>query len=424
MYILLVFIFMLGFFERFAPGAFASDLMVEFKITGATLGSITAVYFVTYTALQIPAGVLADRVGPKKIVSTGAIIAGLGSLIFSLSPTLALISFGRFLVGLGGATVFIGIMKFNTQWFNKKNYGMISGVTLLLGNLGAAISAGPLAVLLSYVTWRNTFLTTGVTAISLGILIYLFVENSPKDAGFNQNMNDSRTEGMKEKWYKELIQVFLNKDIWPIFIASIGTNATFYAFAGLWGIPLLTDSFDLSNKQASLNTTIGLTAYGFFSLVIGWWSDKAGTRKPFVIGSSLISALGWLGLIILPWQPGWSGILLYLMIGLAAAQMVVSFAVVKEVVPSWVAGMALALVNTGVFLAVSLIQPLFGLMIDLSWSGAWMDGARQYSFENYRSGLWLTFAISFAGLIASFFVTETYCGEKEVRDIQKKASSI
>jgi sugar phosphate permease len=417
---------MLGFFERFAPAAFAADLMSEFKISGSTLGTITAVYFITYTALQIPAGILSDRFGPRKIVGTGAIIAGLGSLLFSVSPTLSLIGLGRFLVGLGGATVFIGIMKFNTQWFHKRNYGMISGITLLLGNLGAAISAGPLAVILDYFTWRNTFGTTGTISIVLGIIIVLYVKNEPSEAGFTVHYKDSDKQSYKanqEKWYLELYKVTVNKHIWPIFVASIGTNATFYAFAGLWGIPLLTDSFALSNNEASLYTTLGLTAYGLASVMIGWWSDKVGLRKPFVIASSFLAAFGWLGLIIFPWQPGWSGLFLYLIIGLAAAQMVVSFAAVKELVPTHVAGMALALVNTGVFLAVSLIQPLFGWILDISSNDVFIDGMRYYTFENYRYGLWFSFIISLTGLVASLFVKETYCGEKNLKSQRSQGLS-
>ncbi|WYP26791.1 MFS transporter [Alkalihalobacillus sp. FSL W8-0930] len=414
MYLLLIVLFMLGFFERFAPAAFASDLMNEFKISGGALGSITAVYFITYTVLQIPAGILSDRIGPRIIIGTGAIIAGLGSLIFSVSPTVFLISLGRFLVGLGGATVFVGIMKFNTQWFDKRNYGMISGITLLLGNLGAAISAGPLAILLEYVTWRSTFGTTGLLSILLGTLIFFYIKNKPIEAGFTIDLKESietKEKRIQEKWYVELYQVTINKHIWPIFLASIGTNATFYAFAGLWGIPLLTDSFALSNNQASLYTTIGLAAYGLASVAIGWWSDKVGLRKPFILASSLLSALGWLCLIVLPWEPGWLGLILYTIIGLTAAQMVVSFAAVKELVPSRVAGMALALVNTGVFLAVSLIQPLFGWVLDISSRDSVTVDLISYTFENYSYGLWLTFIISFVGLIASIFVKETYCGE-------------
>ncbi|WZY00046.1 MFS transporter [Bacillus sp. FSL W7-1360] len=420
MYLLLIAIFMLGFFERFAPAVFASDLMAEFRTSGSMLGTMTAMYFVTYTALQIPAGVLADRVGPREIVGIGAVIAGLGSLIFSFAPTYALVSIGRLLVGLGGATVFIGIMKFNAEWFAKERYGLISGITLLLGNLGAALSAGPLAVLLSYATWRNTFFLTGLIAITLGILIYAVVRNSPQEVGFNQTQAVSRKKN-RNRWDNELRSVFAEKSVWPVLIASVGTNAVFYAFVGLWGVPLLTDSFQLTIREASLYTTAGLVGYGIASVVIGWCSDKAGVRKPFVVVSSVLACVGWLGLLIAPWQPGWSGFLLYTIVGVSAAQMVVSFAVVKEAVSPLVAGMALALVNAGVFLAVGGIQPLFGLIMDMMSDGAQVSGVSVYTFTHYQWGLGMMFFISAVGMIVSMFVKETYCG-REIEMEQKEVN--
>ena len=77
--------------------------------------------------------------------------------------------------------------------------------------------------------------------------------------------------------------------------------------------------------------------------------------------------------------------------------------------PPGVAGMAIALVNTGLFLGAAILQPAFGWAMDLTWDGALADGVRRYALSDYRNGLWLSAAFALIGLIAALRVRETHC---------------
>ena len=183
-YTILVFTYMLVFFHRMAPAVISADLMKAFNTTGAELGSLAAMYFYIYTAMQIPAGVLADTLGARVTVTAGSLIAGAGSILFGMSGTFAGVSIGRALVGLGVSVVFVGFFKSNSVWFKESNFGLISGVTVLLGNIGAIASAGPLAGVLRTYSWRAVFVALGVLTLVLAILTALFVRNRPEDLGF------------------------------------------------------------------------------------------------------------------------------------------------------------------------------------------------------------------------------------------------
>ena len=80
--------FVLSFFHRTAPAAIASELTRAFSINAAILGTLAATYFYVYTVLQIPVGVLADTLGPRKLLAAGSVVAGIGSLVFALAPAL------------------------------------------------------------------------------------------------------------------------------------------------------------------------------------------------------------------------------------------------------------------------------------------------------------------------------------------------
>src|SRR5664279_1505188 len=103
--------FVLSFFHRTAPAAIAGELTRAFAIDAATLGTLAATYFYVYTLLQIPVGVLADTLGPRRLLTAGSFIAAAGSLAFALAPGWEIAAAGRTLVGVGVSVAFIAILK-------------------------------------------------------------------------------------------------------------------------------------------------------------------------------------------------------------------------------------------------------------------------------------------------------------------------
>ena len=131
--------YMLSFFHRTAPGAISNELTIAFNTSSVELGVLGATYYYLYLLLQIPTGVLVDTYGPRKILSVFGVIAGLGSIVFGLSPSLGWAVLGRALVGLGVAVVFVALLKLNSRWFRHKEFATVAGLTVLLGNLGAVL---------------------------------------------------------------------------------------------------------------------------------------------------------------------------------------------------------------------------------------------------------------------------------------------
>jgi len=404
--------YIMVFFHRVAPGVVAADLMQAFNTSGAALGSLAATYFYIYTALQIPSGVLADTLGPRISVTLGGLVAGVGSVLFGLAPDFATASWGRFLVGLGVSVIFVGLMKSNALWFPDRQYGRISGLTLLLGNLGSILAAGPLALLLAEVSWRQVFVGAGVISVLFALLTLIGVRNRPEDAGFPSLREQ---EGLPphpprdQHWLRDLREVLTNRAVWPGFWVNFGLTGCFFAFAGLWAIPLMRDLYGLDRADASLYATVTLLGFAIGAYKVGWISDRLGHRRPVIVAGTLLFCLAWLGMILLPWGPGWSGLLIFALLGLTAGGNVVVYAAAKEVLPARVAGMSVALVNTGLFLGAAVLQPAFGWVLDLGWDGTLRDGVRVYAAADYQHGLWLCFGAALLALLATPLVRETHC---------------
>lgn len=400
------------YFHRMAPAVVSDALSQEFAATAASLGALAATYYYISMAMQIPSGVMADRLGTRACIAWGNAIAGFGSILFGLAPNFTLAAAARFLVGLGVSVVFVGFMKSNANWFEERTYGLISGTTLLIGNLGSVLAAAPLATALGVFTWREIFIGIGVFSLGLSALALLVVRNHPEDCGFTSAQEIARQQRTDEAlidWKEGLRDVIATRAIWPGFWFNFAMVGTFYAFIGLWAVPLLQQVYGLTSGEAADYTTLALLGLAFSAVAFGWLSDRRGARKPLMLLSACLYAAVWAMLTLLPWTPGWSAALLFGLMGIGIGGFVLTYPCAKEVCAPALAGMAVSLVNTAVFMGAALIQSVFGGILDLTWDGGFIGDRRLYGAEGYKMAMLFMLCLAIIGVVAATRLRETHC---------------
>ncbi len=410
--LLVGFAYVLSFFHRMAPAAISAELQQAFEASGAALGFLAASYFYIYTVMQVPAGVLADTLGVRRLVTLGGLIAGFGSMLFGLAETLGVAAAGRLLVGLGVSAMFIAMLKINALWFRERHFGTLTGLTVFFGNLGAVASAAPLVWLLGFTTWRTVFIVIGIFSLLLAALTWFMVRDYPGEAGL-PSMRE--LDGLAPhpphlgRWRHGLVEVLRNRDIWPPFLPAFGVAGSMLAFAGLWGVPFLHDAYGMTRAQAALHTSFLLIGFAFGALFVGMISDRLGRRRPVMLAGIVAYLLCWLPLLLLlPLAAPWSHLLLLLM-GLGAAGFTLCWSIAKEVNRPALSGTATSVVNTGVFLGAAIFQPLLGWLMDLGWDGRMADGARVYPAASHQLGLTVLFVAAVLGLVGALRSRETHC---------------
>lgn len=411
-FIVLILTYILVYFHRMAPGVVSEYLMADFQATGTRLGTLSAIYFMVYAVMQLPSGVLADTLGTRTSIICGNLTAGLGSILFALAGSFEMACAGRFLVGLGVSVVFISIMKNNAVWFHARVFGLMSGVTLLIGNLGSVTAAGPLSLLLNFFQWRTIFIGIGILSLLLAVAGFLIVRNKPEDLGFaspNPVVVSADGQVDKRSWLRNLINVLSVPRVWPGFGVQFGVIGSLYAFMSLWGVPYLRDVHGLARPEAASYMTTMLVAFAFGALFFGWFSDRIGRRKPVLVGGLIAYTVGWLVLMYADWSPGVTGQMLFACLGFAGACFVITFACAKEVIHPELSGMAVSVVNSGCFVGTTLMQPLFGWLADRTWDGTMKEGVRVYSSHDYHAGLLMMLVFTLIGLVSSLLVRETRC---------------
>ncbi len=364
--------FVLSFFHRTAPAAISAELARTFAINAATLGTLAATYFYMYTVLQIPVGVLADTVGPRKLLAGGSLIAGIGSLAFGLAPSWEVAALGRTLVGVGTATAFIAILKISAVWFPPQRFATLNGVTMFAGNAGAVVAGAPLAWLVGETSWRNVFLGLAALSLALAAATWWRVRDRPQDAGFAP-VNALASPASREPWTRALGVVLRNARTWPGFFVNMGIGGSYLAFAGLWAVPYLVEVYGVSRVTAAQHASLLLLGVAFGSLAIGWLSDRLGSRRGLMRTCTMLYALSWLPWLLHVTWAEWATLAWFFLMGLLIPGFTLSWTVAKEVNRPEHSGMATSVVNLGIFLGTGLLQPLVGRVLDEGRAGgnAW-----------------------------------------------------
>jgi MFS family permease len=148
------------------------------------------------------------------------------------------------------------------------------------------------------------------------------------------------------------------------------------------------------------------------ALFWGWISDRLRLRKKVAITGTALYASTTLLLLFVPWTPGTFALTLFALLGFSGGSFMITYPCAKEVCPPALSGMAISVVNTGLFLGAALMQALFGWVLDLGWDGSMNGALRAYSLDDYRHGLWLMEGFALVGFVASLWLTETHSRQR------------
>jgi MFS family permease len=405
--------YLMGFYQRVAPAVMTQELMRGFNLAAAGLGNLSAFYFYSYVAMQIPTGILADAWGPRRLLSLGALGAAAGTLIFAMSHSLAWAELGRLLIGGSVAVAWVVLLKVATHWFAPRLFATVSGVALLCGVLGAVTAGTPLRLLIDLFGWREVMVVSGLLTLAIGAATWLWVRDDPAERGYLSHAPRAR-EGQPpapklSNMISGLGRVFAFRNTWLLFLAPGGMVGPVLAFAGLWGVPFLQARYDLPQAEGAAVCSLIMVTWAVGSPILGGLSDRIKRRKPLFLAGSAVSMICWALMVYVHSLPLWAFVVLAGIAGFAAGGMIIGFAFAKESVPSHLAGTVAGLVNMGVMLAPTILQPAIGYVLDLRWSGAMADGVRVYDPAAYQTAFSLMMIWAVAGVILLAFSRETHC---------------
>jgi len=396
------FLFFFGFLHRVAPGVIVKEIMQDFGATGAIVGLLSAMYFWAYAWFMIPAGVLIDGFGVRRVVAAGSVVMGLGTLVMGLADSQLVLMTGRFLVGTGATVTFIGCLKIAADWFPLSHFGTLSAVTATVGVLGALGGTVPLAALVAAAGWRRAFILIALLTFAGAAACFLFVRDHPAGA---HPIARASSLGVV---LRGVVKVLGNWHTWPPFLTFFLSYSAISNLM-LWAVPFLRDVYGLGLTRAASHASAVAWALLVSAPLTGYLSDRVLRRRKLPYAAlSIGSVILWLVFSTTTGALPLSGVALLLFgMGAVGGAFVLTWPIGREVNPPHLAGTAVAVTNMAGFVGAALTQKYIGGVLDAGWTGRLVEGARVYPVSAYASAFKVCAVFALVAAGTSLLLRET-----------------
>jgi predicted MFS family arabinose efflux permease len=228
-------LFSCGYFVSYAFRgvnlAFAPYLTSELGMTAADLGLLTSLYFLGFAGAQIPAGILLDRYGSRRVCASLMLITAVGAMIFAAAHSKEALMIGRLLIGVGVSACLGGAYKALAQWYEIRRLPLVNGLTVAIGGMAGVAMGSPMLWLINIIDWRNICFALSILTIVVAAAIWF---GAPRNKETTHEVDfASQLKGVWQIWRS------------PVFWKSAGftavTQGIFYALQSLWMAPFLRD---------------------------------------------------------------------------------------------------------------------------------------------------------------------------------------
>ena len=366
--------YLMSYLFRVVNAVISPELTRDLDLHPSALGLLTSTYFIAFAATQIPAGILLDRYGPRRVEPVLLAIAAIGSITFAIAESLGVLTLARALIGAGVAVCLMAPLKAFAVWYPPERQASMTGWVMVAGGTGALIATAPVEVALRYVDWRTMFVVFGVLTLAVAAWIAWRVPDLPPHAS---------PPPLREQW-AGVTWVFSEPRFWWIVpVCALGMGS-FMAIQGLWSVPWMMEVEGRTRAEAA-NVLLAMSVMslaGYFGLgLLAKRLARLGfvTRHMYLTGWTInlcaIAAI----VMRLPGETLW-----WCLYGFGAAANILAFTLLGEIFPPTLAGRA----NT----AVNLM--MFGGSFAAQWGiGVVADMARVLGGLSVAEGLQVAFVV-------------------------------
>lgn len=391
-----------NYFLRVSPSVMQHELADAFHVTATQFGTLACLYYWAYTPMQLPAGILYDRFGVRAVLSGACLITVLGLALFISAGSFVSAGTGRFMIGMGTAFSYVGVLKLASLWLPPQRFATMAGLTTAAGMICAVISQKYLAGVVVSSGFRAALQTTLITGIFLVILIFLLIPASPSDSRTRQTGLSAPVMTFAQLAAETKLLV-CSSQLWLVGIVGCLLYLPASVFLDLWGIPWLEAVHHFTPEQA-VNLS-GLTFAGWIVAgpLIGMLSDRLQQRKLLLVIFGGIAA-GILGFVFCYPALSFDQLcVLFPLAGFCCGAHPLCFVLARERFSSAMAGTAIAATNMLIMAGGAIFQPLAGKLLD--WHK--MPGLTEYSAGDYNFALWMVPAGVLAGVVLSCLIRES-----------------
>ncbi|GHI06313.1 MFS transporter [Streptomyces cellostaticus] len=347
---------------RTSLGVAGLDAADRFHVGASALSTFSILQLLVYAGMQIPVGLLVDRLGTRKVLSIGAVLFTAGQLGFAFSPSYGTALASRALLGCGDAMTFISVLRLGTRWFPARRGPLVAQLAGLAGMAGNLVSTLVLARLLHGVGWTRAFAGSALAGAVVLVLTLLFLKDHPEGHEPEPSPHQGAAYVRRQitaSWREPGTRLGL----WVHFT----TQFPAMVFLLLWGLPFLVQAQGLSRATAGELLTLVVLSNMVIGLVYGQIVARHhAARLPLALGTVAATATLWALTLAWPGDRAPTGLLVALcaVLGACGPASMLGFDFARPANPPERQGTASGITNMGGFVASMTTLFAIGVLLD------------------------------------------------------------
>ena len=383
--------YLLAVFHR-SSLAVAGLLATErFDINAAQLSSFVMLQLLVYAGMQVPVGLLIDRFGPRRVITTGAVLLTLAQVGFALAESYPAALVARLFVGMGDAMTFICVLRLVNTWFSARRIPLITQLTGVIGQTGAILAAAPMTIALRELGWTRAYLLSASIGVGMVVLLLVLVHDAP---GLRSHRGPRlRPAEVRASLAASWEHPGTRLGFWMHFSTQFSATT----LGMLWGYPFFVRGEGQSQAAAGVLLTVMVLAVMTAGPVLGWRiTVQPWHRSTLVL--SIVAAIVTVWTVVLAWPgqaPFWLLLLLVVVTGVGGPASMIGFDVGRTSNPSERLASATGIINQGGFYASLVLVVAIGLILDWRTPG----DSTAYTPEAFRWAMSFQYLLWGLGLL-------------------------
>ncbi|WP_087486220.1 MFS transporter [Brachybacterium massiliense] len=358
-----VFAYLCAVSGRAAFGVASVEASARFGADGTLLSMFGVVQLGTYAAAQIPAGLLLDRLGPRRMLVLGALTMTAGQALLALSTDIPTALAARMLTGVGDAATLVSVVRLIATWFPFRQVPVFTQLATMIGQFGQAVAAVPFLGLLLSAGWTAAWASLAVLLLLGMLLVIAFVQDSPPEQPGASPVPLARPGQL-------LRDVFTSRAAWSGFFVHWMCLATVNSALLMWAVPYMT-ALGIGAAQVGTLMTFNVVVMVALGPFIGVLTGRFPHRRPLLGWIAGVILTGtWAVTLLMPQQlTAWQLVPLFTAMAIGSAICAVGFDLARTGVPHRAIGTATGMVNIGGFSGALMSVLLIGIVLDLRTGG-------------------------------------------------------
>jgi len=267
---LLAFGVIVNFFDRINLAVSQEALHASFGLTLIAFGYLSSAFSWSYAAMQLPAGLLLDRFGVRRLGRFSTLLWSVASFCAALSTGLAGLFAARLLLGVAESPTFPANAKAIGQWFPERERSLAMAITDAAAKLSSAIGVPLIGILLLHFGWRWSFAATGFISLFYFALFYCVYRDPVAQSPVHAHENLQASTPAQKPRKTPLSYLLVQRKVYGLAIGWGAYNYTFFLLLS-WLPSYLSVSLHVDLLHSVFYTSVPWLFAAISDFVVGGW---------------------------------------------------------------------------------------------------------------------------------------------------------